>query len=319
VAGSDTRGGHRARKSVMSILIGKDTKVLCQGMTGWAGSYHTHRMMEYGTNVVAAVTPGKGGKTHLEVPVFNNVADAKAATGANASILFVPPAHAAGAMIEAIEAEMPLVVVVTERIPVLDMVRVREALAGSKTRLIGPNSQGILAPDVCQIGVMATDRSRRGTIGVVSRSASLTSEVVSQLTAAGLGQSTTVGIGGDAVHGVGFAECIELFFTDPQTEAIVLIGEIGGNEEEQAAEYLRSSGIQKPVIGLIVGIHAPVARRMGHAGTLSMSQGGSAASKIAALQDAGVVIAPGSHAVGSTVLSLLKGGAQRATAQQAIA
>lgn len=299
----------------MSILIDKNTRVLCQGMTGWAGSYHTHRMMEYGTNVVAAVTPGKGGTTHLEVPVFNTVIEAKAATGANASILFVPPAHAAGAMIEAIEAEMPLVVVVTERIPVLDMVRVREALAGSNTRLIGPNSQGILAPDVCQIGVMATDRARRGTIGVVSRSASLTSEIVSQLTAVGLGQSTTVGIGGDAVHGIGFPECIKLFFDDAETEAIVLIGEIGGTEEEEAAEYLRSAEIRKPVVGLIVGIHAPQARRMGHAGTLSMSEGGSADSKIAALRNAGVVIAEGSHAVGSTVLNVLKS----ATARQATA
>ena len=290
----------------MSILIDKNTRVLCQGMTGWAGSYHTHRMMEYGTGVVAAVTPGKGGTTHLEVPVFNTVAEGKAATNANASILFVPPAHAAGAMIEAIEAEMPLVVVVTERIPVLDMVRVREALAGSKTRIIGPNSQGILAPEVCQIGVMATDRSRRGTIGVISRSASLTSEVVSQITAAGLGQSTTVGIGGDAVHGIGFVECIKLFFEDPQTEAIVLIGEIGGNEEEEAAKYLRNTGIKKPVVGLIVGIHAPIARRMGHAGTLSMSEGGSASSKIASLRNAGVVIAEGPHAVGSAVLNVLK-------------
>lgn len=290
----------------MSILIDKNTRLLCQGMTGWAGTYHSHRMMEYGTNVVAAVTPGKGGSTHLGVPVFNTVAEAKAATQANASIVFVPPAQAAGAIIEAFEAEIPLVVVVTERIPALDMVRVREALVNSNTRLIGPNSQGILAPDVCQIGVMATDRARRGTIGVASRSASLTSEIVSQLTAVGLGQSATVGIGGDAVHGIGFVDCLKLFFVDRETEAVVLIGEIGGNEEEEAAEYLRSAGIQKPVVVLVVGIHAPQARRMGHAGTLSMSTSAGAASKIALLRHAGAVIAPGPHAIGSTVVKVLK-------------
>lgn len=290
----------------MAILIDKNTKVLCQGMTGWAGSYHANRMMEYGTNVVAAVTPGKGGASHIGVPVFNKVSESVAATGANASILFVPPAHAADAMIEAIEAELPLVVTVTERIPVLDMVRVREALAGSKTRLIGPNSQGILVPGVCQIGVMATDRALSGPIGVVSRSASLTSEVVSQLSAAGLGQSTTIGIGGDAVHGIGFAECLKLFFEDPLTQGVVLIGEIGGREEEEAAEYLRSAGMKKPVASLIVGVHAPRARRMGHAGTLAMSGAGDAAGKISALRNAGAVIVEGAHAVGATMRKLLQ-------------
>jgi succinyl-CoA synthetase alpha subunit len=290
----------------MPILIDKNTRVLCQGMTGWAGSYHANRMMEYGTNLVAAVRPGKGGSSHIGVPVFNTVADAITATNANASILFVPPAHAADAMIEAIEAELPLVVTVTERIPALDMVRVREALRGSKTRLIGPNSQGILSPDICQIGVMATDRARPGPIGLVSRSASLTSEVVNQLSAVGLGQSTTVGIGGDAVHGIGFVECIKLFFDDPRTQGIVMIGEIGGSEEEEAAEYLRSAGIRKPIAALIVGVHAPVARRMGHAGTLTMSGAGGAASKISALRNAGVVIVEGAHAVGTTMRKLLQ-------------
>jgi succinyl-CoA synthetase alpha subunit len=293
----------------MPILIDKNTRVLCQGMTGWAGTYHANRMMEYGTNVVAAVTPGKGGSAHIGVPVFNKVVDAVAATKANASILFVPPEHAADAMIEAIEAELPLIVTVTERIPVLDMVRVREALAGSKTRLIGPNSQGILSPGICQIGVMATDHALPGPIGLVSRSASLTSEVVSQLSAAGLGQSTTVGIGGDAVHGVGFVECVKLFFEDPLTEGIVMIGEIGGSEEEEAAEYLRSAGIRKPVAALIVGVHAPVARRMGHAGTLAMSGAGDATSKISALRNAGVVIVEGAHAVGTTMRKLLQASA----------
>ena len=285
----------------MSVLIDHDTRLLCQGMTGWAGSYHTDRMVQYGTKVVAGVTPGKGGRTHLGVPVFDTVAAAKQATGANASIVFVPPASAGQAMIEAIEAEIPLLVVVTERVPVLDMVRVREALVGSKTRLIGPNSQGILAPEVCKIGVMATPRARRGPIGVVSRSATLTSEVVSQLTAAGLGQSTTIGIGGDPVHGIGFAECLDLFFKDPQTEGVVLIGEIGGTEEQEAARYLRETGLKKPVVGLVVGRAAPQQCRIGHPGALAAQPSDDADAKIKALQDAGVVIAPSAHLVGATM------------------
>lgn len=285
----------------MAILINQDTRLLCQGMTGWAGTYHTNRMMEYGTKVVAGVTPGKGGGSHLDIPVFDRVAEAKAATGANASIVFVPPDRAGAATIEAIEAEIPLVVVVTERIPVLDVVRVREALVGSRTRLIGPNSQGLLAPEICQIGVMATDRARRGPIGVASRSASLTSEVVSQLTGAGLGQSTTVGIGGDPVHGIGFVECLELFLADPQTEGIVLIGEIGGTEEQDAAQYLRERGVTKPVVALVVGRAAPPQRRMGHAGALAARTSDDAERKIEALRDAGVIIAPSAHLVGATM------------------
>jgi succinyl-CoA synthetase alpha subunit len=289
----------------MTILVDQSTRVLCQGMTGWAGTYHTNRMIQYGTNVVAGVTPGKGGKSHIDVPVYNTVQEAMLATGANASCVFVPPANAAAAIIESIAAEMPLVVVVTERIPVLDMVRVREALRGSRTRLVGPNSQGVLSPGVCQIGVMATDRARAGHIGVVSRSASLTSEVVAQLTAAGLGQSTTIGIGGDAVHGMGFAECLELFFADPQTDAVVMIGEIGGNEEQEAARYLRANGLQKPVVALIAGQHAPPQRRMGHAGTLTLLGRGDAGNKIADLQEAGVLIAPSAHLVGVTTRDAL--------------
>lgn len=289
----------------MAILVDQNTRLLSQGMTGWAGSYHTYKMIEYGTNVVAGVTPGKGGKPHLDLPVFNTVAEAVAATKANASAVFVPPVHAADAMIEAIEAEVPLVVVVTERVPVLDMVRVREVLQGSKTRLVGPNSQGVLAPGVCQIGVMATDRSRRGPIGLASRSASLTSEVVAQITAAGLGQSTTVGIGGDAVHGIGFVECIKLFNDDPQTEGIVLIGEIGGNEEEEAAEYIRSANVRKPVVALVAGKYAPPARRMGHAGTLTTHASGDADSKIAKLKEAGVAIVTSAHLVGATMSEVL--------------
>lgn len=289
----------------MSVLVDQNTKVLCQGMTGWAGTYHTNRMIQYGTNVVAGVTPGKGSKSHIDVPVFNTVAEAMRETGANASCVFVPPANAAAAMIESIEAEMPLIVVVTERIPALDMVRVREALTGSNTRLVGPNSQGVLAPGVCQIGVMATDRARPGHIGVVSRSASLTSEVVAQLTAVGLGQSTTIGIGGDAVHGMGFAECLDLFFADPQTDAVVMIGEIGGNEEQDAARYLRAGGLKKPVVALIAGQYAPPQRRMGHAGTLTLLGRGDAGNKIADLEASGVIIAPSSHLVGATMRDAL--------------
>jgi succinyl-CoA synthetase alpha subunit len=285
----------------MTILIDHNTRLLCQGMTGWAGTYHTNRMIQYGTRVVAGVTPGKGGRSHIDVPVFDTVAEAKRATRANASAVFVPPDRAAGAMIEAIEAEIPLVVAVTERIPVLDMIRVREALAGSRTRLIGPNSQGVLAPGVCQIGVMATDRARPGAIGVASRSASLTSEVISQLTAAGLGQSTTIGIGGDPIHGMSFVDCLELFFNDPQTQAVALIGEIGGNEEQEAAAYILSAKNAKPVVALVVGEHAPEERRMGHASALVQDPRADAASKVRALREAGAVIAPSAHLVGATM------------------
>ena len=302
----------------MAILVDRSTRLLCQGMTGWAGTYHTNRMMQYGTNVVAGVTPGKGGKSHIDVPVFNRVAEAVAATGANASAVFVPPDRAAGAMIEAIEAEIPLVVVVTERVPMLDMVRVREALQGSRTRLVGPNSQGVLAPEICQIGVMATDRVQRGGIGVVSRSASLTSEIVNQLTTEGLGQSTTVGIGGDPIHGIGFIDCLELFFADPQTEAVVLIGEIGGQEEEDAARWLAANGGKKPVVALVAGRCAPPQRRMGHAGALTTAGRGDADSKIAALQAAGVTIAPSAHLVGATMRQVLEGAARRHPAAAAV-
>jgi len=285
----------------MAILVDRTTRLLCQGVTGWAGTYHTNRMIQYGTNVVAGVTPGKGGRSHLDLPVFDRVADAMAATGANASAVFVPPDRCGAAIVEAIEAEMPLVVVVTERVPVLDMVRVREALVGSRTRLVGPNSQGVLTPGVCQIGVMATDRARPGTIGVMSRSASLTSEVVSQLSAGGLGQSTTIGIGGDPVHGTGFVECLEMFLADPHTDGIVVIGEIGGNEEEEAARYLETVGIGKPVVALIAGRHAPPRRRMGHAGTLTVHAGADVDTKIEHLRRAGVIIAPSAHLVGATM------------------
>jgi len=291
----------------MAILVDQSTRVLCQGITGMAGTFHTHRMMQYGTRVVAGVSPGKGGKSHIDVPVFDHVAEAMQETRANASVVLVPADHAGAAMIEAIEAEMPLVVVVTERVPVLDMVRVREALKGSRTRLVGPNSQGVLAPEICQIGVMATGGARPGRVGVVSRSASLTSEVVNQLTTKGLGQSTTVGIGGDPVHGIGFVDCLKLFFEDPETHGVVLIGETGGDEEQAAAEYLRTSGMRKPVVALIAGRHAPMRRRMGHAGTLMSRDRGDASSKIVALESAGAMIAGSAHLVGATMHSALSG------------
>lgn len=289
----------------MAILVDRDTKVLCQGMTGWAGSHYTTVMMKYGTNVVAGVTPGKGGRSHLDLPVFDTVVSAVRATGANTSMIFVPPATAAAAMIEAIEAEVPLVVALTERVPVLDMVRVRHALNGSRTRLVGPNSQGVLAPGLCKVGVMATGSERPGGIGVVSRSATLTSEVIAQLTAAGLGQSTTVGVGGDPVHGLSIKEVVELFLADPDTNGIVLIGEIGGTEEQDAAEYLRSVKPNIPIVSLIVGRHAPAERRMGHAGAMMLSGKNAAETKIAALEKAGVISASSPHLVGETMRQAL--------------
>jgi succinyl-CoA synthetase alpha subunit len=290
----------------MAILVDKDTRVLCQGMTGWAGTHHTARMMEYGTAVVAGVTPGKGGRSHLNVPVFNTVAQAKTETGANASMIFVPPANAANAIIEAIEAEIPLIVAVTERVPALDMVRVRQALNGSKTTLIGPNSQGILAPNICMIGVMATGSERPGHVGIVSRSASLTSEVVAQVSAEDLGQSTTVGVGGDAIHGISMTQCVELFLADPETHGIVLIGEIGGTEEQDVAEFLQGKKVTKPIVALIAGEYAPPERRMGHAGTLTTFGRGDAASKKVVLEKAGVQIAPSSHLVGATIRQAIR-------------
>lgn len=284
----------------MSILVNAETKVICQGMTGRAASYHMERAMAYGTQVVGGVRPGKGGTRHLDVPVFDKVREAVSETGADASIIFVPPAEAASAMIEAIEAEVPVVVCVTERVPVLDMVRVKDALEGSNTRLVGPNSQGVLTPGGCKLGVMATVHDRPGSIGIVSRSATLTSEIVAQTSAAGLGQSTTVGIGGDPVHGIGFVECLELFMADPDTDGIILIGEIGGTEEERAAEFLKTAK-SKPVVALIAGRHAPQERRMGHAGTLTLFGRADANQKIKALRSAGAHIAPNTQLVTETM------------------
>ena len=289
----------------MAILLDKDTTILAQGVTGWAGTHHVASMMEYGSRVVGGVRPGKGGRSHLNLPIFDTVAQAREATKANASIVFVPPATAAAAMIEAIEAETPLVVAVTERVPVLDMIRVKDALKGSRTRLVGANSQGVLAPGVCKLGVMATGSERPGGVGIVSRSASLTSEVVAQVTAAGLGQSTTVGVGGDAVHGMSMRDCVELFLADPDTDGLVLIGEIGGHEEQEVADYLTEVKPQKPVVALVVGGHAPRERRMGHAGALAFGAQDDAKAKIMALERAGVRVAPSAHLVGRAIAEAL--------------
>ncbi|MCR9112620.1 MAG: succinate--CoA ligase subunit alpha [Rhodobacteraceae bacterium] len=275
----------------MSILVDSNTKVLVQGMTGRAGRFYTHQAMRYGTTYVAGVNPVKPGSEHLGLPVFGTVAEAAKDTGANASLVIVPAANAAAAMIEAIEAEISVITCVTERVPQHDMARVKAALKGSKSVLIGPNSQGILTPEQCKIGVMPTRYAMPGRIGIASRAASLTSEVVAQCSAAGLGQSTTVGIGGDNLHGIGFVECLKLFRDDPDTDAVILIGEIGGREEEDAAAYLKSADYGKPVIALIVGRHAPQGRRMGHAGTLSVFGSGSAQAKIDQLAAAGVILA----------------------------
>ena len=286
----------------MAILVDSNTKVIVQGMTGRAGTFYADQGMRYGSQYVGGVRPGRGGTTHLGLPMFHDVKTAKAETGANASLVIVPAPNAAAAMIEAIEAEIGVVVCVTERVPQHDMARVKHALAGSKTRLIGPNSQGILTPDQCKIGVMPTKDAKPGGVGIVSRSASLTSEILANCSAAGLGQSTTVGIGGDALHGIGFVECLELFRDDADTEAVVLIGEIGGREEERAAEYLAATDYGKPVVALVVGRHSPQGRRMGHAGTLSAVGGLSAAEKNARLRDAGVHIALHPQDVAARVL-----------------
>ncbi|WP_121067749.1 succinate--CoA ligase subunit alpha [Chachezhania antarctica] len=275
----------------MSIFVNADTRVIVQGMTGRAGTFYTDQAMRYGATYVGGVRPGKGGRRHLDLPLFNSVSEAVEGTGANASLVIVPAPFAANAMIEAIEAGIGVVVCVTERVPQHDMARVKAALRQSDTMLIGPNSQGILTPGQCKIGVMPTVDAKPGNIGIASRSASLTSEILAQCSKAGLGQSTTVGIGGDTLHGVDFVDCLKRFKDDPETEAVVLVGEIGGREEEEAAAYLKSVNFGKPVVALVVGRHAPEGRRMGHAGTLSTFGLASAAEKIDVLRDAGVAIA----------------------------
>ncbi len=291
----------------MGILVDSGTKVICQGLTGATATRLSERAIAYGTKMVGGVVPGKGGTSHLHLPVFETVAEAVEATRPDASAVFVPPAHAADAMIEAIKAEIPLIVCVSERVPVLDMVRVKRALEGSKSRLIGANSQGVITPDACKIGVMPERPHTKGRVGIVSRSATLNYEAVDQTTNVHLGQSTSVGIGGDPVYGMDFIDCLELFFADDATEGIILIGEIGGTAEEETAEFLKREKSPKPVVAYVAGLNAPTDRRMGHAGTVDVFGEGSAAAKIEALKSAGAIIVPDASAMGTTMRRALGG------------
>ena len=291
----------------MGILVDSGTKVICQGLTGATATRLSERAIAYGTKMVGGVVPGKGGTSHLHLPVFETVAEAVDATRPDASAVFVPPAHAADAMIEAIKAEIPLIVCVSERVPVLDMVRVKRALEGSKSRLIGANSQGVITPDACKIGVMPERPHTKGRVGIVSRSALLNYEAVDQTTNVHLGQSTSVGIGGDPVYGMDFIDCLELFFAADATEGIILIGEIGGTAEEETAEFLKREKSPKPVVAYVAGLNAPTDRRMGHAGTVDVFGEGSAAAKIEALKSAGAIIVPDASAMGTTMRRALGG------------